>query len=215
MERKIIVPVKKPTWKEILLRVLPYAAVVLQLICIVMGTILFLAHGLDQYDQFFKPPFEVCALPYALVFPIYILLELLGLLLSKEEGFTLCPLLKPSKKRTYISVVAAVIGVVVGLVLFLSQKDSDPGLAAAMLAFMSLPGMLVYFGIGIFEASKEGFKSRAFLGTCGYFFATVVLSIAAIILSRTIDRTWVMLLATLGLVGISSIMLGRNEKEED
>ncbi len=197
--------------KERFLKALPFITLGLELACVVVGTILFLAYGLDHDDVFFKPPFEVCTIPYALVFPIYIGIELIGGLLSPEEGYTLCPLLTPSKKRTYISGIATVLGIVLGIVLFVLARADNPALAGASLSWMSTFGFVVYLGLSIVSIAKHGVKSRSFFAFIAYAFALIALTICGFVLPSLGYTTFVMLFAGLGLICVIMTMLGRAE----
>ena len=197
--------------KERFLKALPFITLGLELACVVLGTILFLAYGLDHDDVFFKPPFEICALPYALAFPIYIGIELIGGLLSHDEGYTLCPLLSSSKKRTYISGIVTVLGIILGIVLFALARADNPALAGASLSWMSTLGFVAYLGISIVETAKNGIKTRSFFAIIIYSFILIALTICGFVLPSLVHTTFVMLFAGLGLICVTMTMLGRAE----
>lgn len=203
---------EKAPFPQRFLKALPYITLALELFCVVMGTILFLAFGLDQYDYFFKPPFAICSLPYGLAFPVYIVMETIGTLLSGKEGYCLCPLLgKPSKTRTFTSLgvtIASIVGASIGNAM-LSPKE--PVIAACMLGLMSLVGLLIYLVFGIIEMADTDTRPSSFWGSVGFLGVGIAVAIAGFALGLNVHHSFVMLYAALGLICVSMTMLGRQE----
>ena len=198
--------------KETILKSLPAIVLALELALVVIGTILFLAFGLDHYGTFVVMPLEVCTLPYALAFPLFISMEWLGYFVSKDPEYRFAKIfIGPSRLRIYTSLLITIIATAIALFAFYNYGDVDPDFAANMLGLMSVPGILSYCIVGFILNRNFNVKTPSFWIPIICVVSLIALFICGLVLSSTTNSAFAMLQAGSPLICVALIALGRDE----
>ncbi len=191
---------------------IPYIILVLMLVIAVLGTVLFLAHGMDTDRFFVSVSAPTCLLVLSLSFPIYIFIEFMSLMVNNGENYAAFPLAGEKHDRNVkITAAVALIGLVVALSGYFVFRDSNPQLALTLESMSFAPGFILYVGLALYDALDREAPTKTIVILMVYFFAMGLLETLAIILIYQKSIDWSMLFVGAPILSLCLALVGFEE----
>lgn len=191
----------------------PYILLALMLVIAVLGTILFLGHGMDTDRFFISVSAPTCAYVLSLSFPVFVLLEFLGLMINGEMNYGLYPYAGEHHSRNLkISFAFSVLGLGIATFGYLTYQNTDPALSVTLISMNFVLGGAVYMGLETYDAYKnEKSGTKDYLMPMLYLASLVLLELVTVLLVYRNSVDFSMLFVGVPLWLICLCFIGRQD----
>lgn len=189
----------------------PFIALGLMLVFAVLGTVLFLGHGMDTDRFFVAINAESCAFVLSLSFPVFIGLEFISMLVNEGANFSLWPWeYEKRAKDVKVSAAFTLIGLIAGVYGYLAFQNANPPLCISLTSLSCFLGAAVYFGLLAYRGYvQSGVRGKAFLTPVLYEAVLFALEVAILWLIYQKSTDFAMLMVGYPLVFLTSALAFR------
>ena len=187
-----------------------YIAIALELLLTLSGLILVFGRSLDVNSIIVDFGLPLCVLPFLFGFFAYITLENIS---PTVKGPAFFPFAANEHEGTVrISFYVALASTIGGLVMLILCNNNGMALAGlACVIIANVPGMVTYYILTIRNARKYHSPRSMIWPVATFFVATIVLSIATLVLMCAVDGGFCLMMFGYPLLCALMILAGRKE----